>query len=362
MKIHCVVGARPNFMKIAPLMREMLRHPEMRPVLVHTGQHYDPEMSEVFFNDLEIPSPDLHLGVGSGSQASQTGKVMVAFEAVLEQDPADLVLLVGDVNSTLACSVVAAKAGVPVAHVEAGLRSWDRSMPEEINRIVTDALSTYHFTTSRDADENLLREGAEPSRIFFVGNVMIDTLLRFQGKVDRSPIRAQLRLPRDYALLTLHRPSNVDDVAPLKRIFAALEILSRRLPIVFPIHPRTRKMLEEFGVSTQAAGIRTLDPIGYIDFIHLEKNARLVLTDSGGIQEETSVLGVPCLTLRDNTERPVTLREGTNVLVGNDTERILAAAERALDGERRATAVPELWDGRASERIVAHLRRIGLPD
>jgi UDP-N-acetylglucosamine 2-epimerase (non-hydrolysing) len=362
LKIHCVVGARPNFMKIAPLMREMLRHPEMRPVLVHTGQHYDPEMSEVFFNDLEIPTPDLHLGVGSGSQAAQTGKVMVAFEAVLEKDPADLVLLVGDVNSTLACSVVAAKAGVPVAHVEAGLRSFDRGMPEEINRIVTDALSTYHFTTSREADENLLAEGAEPSRVFFVGNVMIDTLLRFLGKAEKSTIRRGLSLPQDYALLTLHRPSNVDEAAPLERIFAALAILSRRLPVVFPIHPRTRKMLEEFGISTEAAGVRTVDPLGYIDFIHLEKHARLVLTDSGGIQEETSVLGVPCLTLRDTTERPVTLREGTNVLVGNDTDRIVAEAERALDGERRAATAPELWDGRASERIVAHLRRIGRLD
>jgi UDP-N-acetylglucosamine 2-epimerase (non-hydrolysing) len=360
MKIHCVVGARPNFMKIAPLMREMLRYPGMRPVLVHTGQHYDPEMSEVFFSDLEIPAPDLHLGVGSGSQASQTGKVMVAFEAVLEKDPADLVLLVGDVNSTLACSVVAAKAGIPVAHVEAGLRSFDRRMPEEINRIVTDSLSTYHFTTSRDAGENLVREGAEPGRIFFVGNVMIDTLLRFMQKAEGSTIRQSLRLRGDYALLTLHRPSNVDEAAPLRRIFAALEILSRRLPVVFPIHPRTRKMLEEFGIST--ASVQTTDPLGYLDFIHLEKHARLVLTDSGGIQEETSVLGVPCLTLRENTERPVTLREGTNVLVGNDTGRIVAEAERALDSRRNHTRAPELWDGRASERIVSRLLEIGRLD
>jgi len=359
LKIICVVGARPNFMKIAPLMREMLRYPEIRPVLVHTGQHYDPEMSDVFFRDLEIPPPDLHLGVGSGTQAEQTGKVMVAFEAVLERGGADLVLVVGDVNSTLACSVVSAKKGIAVAHVEAGLRSFDRSMPEEINRIVTDALSTYHFTTSRDADQNLLREGARQEGIFFVGNVMIDTLLRFSAKAEASPIRRVLGLNGDYALLTLHRPSNVDQAEPLRRIFRALEVVGESVPILFPVHPRTRKMLEEFGVSTTQTGLRMVEPLGYLDFIHLETHARLVLTDSGGIQEETTVLGVPCLTLRENTERPVTLMEGSNVLVGNSTERILQEATRVLQGNDRAKKVPELWDGKASERIVARLRKIG---
>jgi len=346
-------------MKIAPLMREMLRYPEIRPVLVHTGQHYDPEMSDVFFRDLEIPPPDLHLGVGSGTQAEQTGKVMVAFEAVLEKGGADLVLVVGDVNSTLACSVVSAKQGIAVAHVEAGLRSFDRSMPEEINRIVTDALSTYHFTTSRDADLNLLREGARQEGVFFVGNVMIDTLLRFSAKAEASPIRRALGLNGDYALLTLHRPSNVDQAEPLRRIFRALEVVGESVPILFPVHPRTRKMLEEYGVSTTQTGLRMVEPLGYLDFIHLETHARLVLTDSGGIQEETTVLGVPCLTLRANTERPVTLTEGTNVLVGNDTERILEEATRVLHGTNSAKKVPELWDGKASERIVARLRAIG---
>ena len=359
MKILCVVGARPNFMKIAPLMREMLLYPEISPVLVHTGQHYDPEMSDVFFRDLEIPPPNLHLGVGSGSQAEQTGKVMVAFEAVLEKGGADLVLVVGDVNSTLACSVVSAKKGIEVAHVEAGLRSFDRSMPEEINRIVTDALSTYHFTTSRDADQNLLREGARKEGIHFVGNVMIDTLLRFSAKAEASSIRRDLRLNGDYALLTLHRPSNVDQSGPLRRIFKALETVGERLPIIFPVHPRTRKMLEGFGVSAAGPGLKVVEPMGYLDFIHLEKHARLVLTDSGGIQEESTVLGVPCLTLRENTERPVTLTEGTNVLVGNSTQRILEEASRVLDGKSRSRKVPELWDGKASERIVAKLRVIG---
>jgi UDP-N-acetylglucosamine 2-epimerase (non-hydrolysing) len=334
----------------------MLRFPEIRPVLVHTGQHYDPEMSDVFFRDLEIPRPNLHLGVGPGSQAEQTGKIMVAFETVLAREKADLVLVVGDVNSTLACSVVSAKAGVAVAHVEAGLRSFDRSMPEEINRIVTDALSSVHFTTSREADENLLREGARQEGIFFVGNVMIDTLLRFSERAESSDARRQLRLSSDYALLTLHRPSNVDQETPLRRIFAALETLGGRLPVIFPVHPRTRKMLEEFGIAVDPRKVRLVEPMGYLDFIHLEKHARLVLTDSGGIQEETTVLGVPCLTLRENTERPVTLSEGTNVLVGNDTDRILEEAQRVLDGGKESRRVPELWDGKAAERIVKIIR------
>ena len=359
MKILCVVGARPNFMKIAPLLREMAHVPQIRPVLIHTGQHYDQDMSDIFFQDLEIQRPDLHLGVGSGSQAAQTGKIMVAFEAVLEKIGADLVLVVGDVNSTLACSVVSAKAEVPVAHVEAGLRSFDRSMPEEINRIVTDALSTYHFITSRDAEDNLRREGADPEGIHFVGNVMIDTLLRFSEKAEASSIRSSLGLEGDFALLTLHRPSNVDQAVSLRRIFDALEVVGRSLPIVFPVHPRTRKMLAEFGISTEGSGLLLVEPLGYLDFIHLEKRARLVLTDSGGIQEETTVLGVPCLTLRENTERPITLVEGTNILVGNDTDRIVQEATRILKTGGGPRKVPELWDGKASERIVSVLRTIG---
>jgi len=358
MRIFNIVGARPNFMKAAPLLREMRKHPELDAVLVHTGQHYDTDMSDVFFRDLEIPEPDLHLGVGSGSQAVQTGKIMVAFEAILDKDKPDLVLVVGDVNSTLACSVVSAKAGVPVAHVEAGLRSFDRTMPEEINRIVTDALSTYLFTTSPEAEENLRREGVAPEKIHFVGNVMIDTLLRFVEKAETSGVRKTLGLDGGYALLTLHRPSNVDQAEPLRRIFRALETISRRIPIVFPIHPRTAKMLEEFGISSRIEGLRITEPLGYLDFLHLEKHARMVLTDSGGIQEETTVLGVPCLTLRENTERPVTLTEGTNVLVGNDTHRIVEEATRILEGGPISRRVPRFWDGKASERIVSVLRQV----
>jgi UDP-N-acetylglucosamine 2-epimerase (non-hydrolysing) len=345
-------------MKIAPLLLEMQKEKGISSLLVHTGQHYDEEMSDLFFRDLEIRPPDVHLGVGSGTQAVQTAKVMVAFESVLEKAEADLLLVVGDVNSTLACSVVAAKAGVPIGHVEAGLRSFDRSMPEEINRIVTDALSTYHFTTSRDAGDNLLREGAAAERILFVGNVMIDTLLRFAAKAERSRIREHLGIPGDYALMTLHRPSNVDQAASLRRIFEALEKLGKRIPIVFPAHPRTRKMLREHGLSAEIAGLRMIDPLGYLDFIHLETHARFVMTDSGGIQEETTVLGVPCLTLRENTERPVTLSEGTNVLVGNDPNRIIEECERVLGTPRPERRLPEMWDGRASERIVAFLRTL----
>jgi UDP-N-acetylglucosamine 2-epimerase (non-hydrolysing) len=352
MNIACIVGARPNFMKIAPILRAMRPRPELRPTLIHTGQHYDAGMSDVFLRELEIGEPDLHLGVGSGSQAVQTGKVMVAFEAVMERERADLVLVVGDVNSTLACSLVAAKAEIPVAHVEAGLRSFDRSMPEEINRIVTDSLSTWLFTTSPDADENLQREGASPGKIHRVGNVMIDTLMAFAERAEGSPVREQLRLEGEYALLTLHRPSNVDGAGSLRGIFRGLEALARRIPVIFPVHPRTARMLKEFGIATEFPGFRVIEPLGYLDFIHLERHARLVLTDSGGIQEETTVLGVPCLTLRNNTERPITLTQGTNVLVGNDPDRIVAEAMKVVDGEGRPHRVPDLWDGKAAERIA----------
>lgn len=357
-KVMNVVGARPNFMKIAPILKEMRLAPELQPILVHTGQHYDEGMSDVFFRELGIPEPQVHLGVGSGSQAEQTGKVMVAFEAVVQRNRPDLVLVVGDVNSTLACSLVAAKAQIPVAHVEAGLRSFDRTMPEEINRLVTDALATYLFTTSRDADENLKREGVRAEKIHFVGNVMIDTLMASAREAEGSTIRAQLGLGGKYALLTLHRPSNVDDARPLQGIFRGLKRLALRIPVIFPAHPRTSRMLAEFGVSTEFPGMRIVEPLGYLDFIHLEKHARLVLTDSGGIQEETTVLGVPCLTLRFNTERPVTISEGTNVLVGNDPDRIVEEAMRVLEGGGKPRKVPELWDGKAAVRIVEVLLRI----
>jgi UDP-N-acetylglucosamine 2-epimerase (non-hydrolysing) len=357
-KILNVVGARPNFMKIAPVLREMKRYPELNPVLVHTGQHYDAGMSDVFFRDLEISAPDIYLDVGSGTQAVQTGNIMMAFEPIAKEQDPDLVLVVGDVNSTLACSIVSAKLGIPVGHVEAGLRSFDRTMPEEINRVVTDALSEFHFTTSPEAEHNLLREGIAKEKIYFVGNVMIDTLIHLVQKAESSQVRTSLGVNGDYALLTLHRPSNVDEQEPLKRIFKALSIIARRIPILFPIHPRTARMLKQFAISTEVRGLKLIEPLGYLDFIHLEKHARFVLTDSGGIQEETTVLGVPCLTLRNNTERPITISEGTNMLVGNDVERICNEAEGVLNAKGKAGRVPSLWDGKAAERIVSVLRRV----
>jgi UDP-N-acetylglucosamine 2-epimerase (non-hydrolysing) len=357
-KILNIVGARPNFMKIAPLLREMKRHPELNPVLVHTGQHYDAGMSDVFFRDLEISAPDIYLDVGSGTQAVQTGNIMMAFEPIAQEQNPDLVLVVGDVNSTLACSIVSAKLGIPVGHVEAGLRSFDRTMPEEINRVVTDALSEFHFTTSPEAENNLLREGISKEKIYFVGNVMIDTLIHLVQKAESSQVRTSLGVNGDYALLTLHRPSNVDEQEPLKRIFKALSIIARRIPILFPIHPRTARMLKQFEISTEVRGLKLIEPLGYLDFIHLERHARFVLTDSGGIQEETTVLGVPCLTLRNNTERPITIAEGTNVLVGNDVERICNGAEGVLNAKEKTGRVPSLWDGKAAERIVSVLRRV----
>jgi UDP-N-acetylglucosamine 2-epimerase (non-hydrolysing) len=356
-----VVGARPNLMKIAPIIREMRARPEIRHRLVHTGQHYDAKMSQVFFEELEIPAPDSYLGVGSGSHAEQTARVMVAFEQVLLEEQPDVVVVVGDVNSTLACAITAAKLWIPVAHVEAGLRSFDRRMPEEINRIVTDALSTYCFTTSRDANENLLREGVGAERIFFTGNVMIDTLYRHRAKATLLNTAGDYGLqPGEFALVTLHRPSNVDDLSTLRAIVDALLMVSEMLPVVFPVHPRTRRRLQEFGLLDRLAccqGVRLIEPLGYLAFVDLMHNARVVLTDSGGIQEETTILGVPCLTLRENTERPVTITEGTNELVGSSTEAILAATQRNLKSHTHAHRVPELWDGHAAERIVEVLVR-----
>jgi UDP-N-acetylglucosamine 2-epimerase (non-hydrolysing) len=353
-------------MKIAPLLREFRKRPDLfHARLVHTGQHYDELMSDVFFEELEIPPPAVHLGVGSASHAVQTARIMEAFERVLARDRPDWVVVVGDVNSTLACAVVASKMAppVPVAHVEAGLRSGDRTMPEEINRIVTDALSDLLFTTSPDADRNLLSEGVERRKIRRVGNVMIDTLRRFVRRSDGSDVMRRLKIAPPFALLTLHRPSNVDDPGALRRIFAALRTLGRQIPIVFPVHPRTLARMEEMGVRLGAPprrrpGLRMVGPLGYLDFLHLQKRAALVLTDSGGIQEETSILGVPCLTLRDNTERPITIARGTNRLVGSDTRRIVAAARRVLrrPPPRRRS---RLWDGRAAARIAAVFSRFG---
>ena len=361
LKIVNVVGGRPNFVKIAPILEAMAEVPAIVPSLVHTGQHYDQEMSRVFFEDLKIPEPDFFLGVGSGTHAQQTARVMLEFEKVLEQERPDLIVVVGDVNSTLACALVAAKLLIPVAHVESGLRSFDRTMPEEINRILTDHLSDYLFTPSEDANENLLREGIAAVNIHLAGNVMIDTLKRYEGVARAKRAAETLGLsPRGYAVLTLHRPSNVDDPKTFAGLLDGLEGILPRLPIVFPVHPRSRRRLLEFGLDARIGSLRNLqlcDPVGYLTFLSLMLDSRFVMTDSGGIQEETTALGIPCLTLRENTERPVTVRMGTNVVVGTRPERIVAEVRRILEEDRGNGETPPLWDGHTAPRIVEVLRR-----
>jgi UDP-N-acetylglucosamine 2-epimerase (non-hydrolysing) len=356
MRIVNIVGARPNFMKMAPLMEEYARHPEdFAPVLVHTGQHYDDNMSKLFFEELHLPKPDVYLGVGSGSHAEQTARVMIELEKLLVADRPDLVMVVGDVNSTLAAALVAAKLCIPLAHVEAGLRSFDRTMPEEINRVVTDTLSDYCFTTCADANENLLREGIAREKIFFVGNVMIDTLLKLRDESLKSGIRKELRLDSEYGYVTLHRASNVDSKEVLSGILSALESIQKRLPLAFPVHPRTCARLKEFGFWDRVnrwPNIRIVGPLGYLDSLCLMAGAKLVLSDSGGIQEETTVLGVPCLTLRNNTDRPVTVTEGTSTLVGTAQEKITAEALKIIQGDRKNGRVPKYWDGKAASRIA----------
>jgi UDP-N-acetylglucosamine 2-epimerase (non-hydrolysing) len=354
MKAAVVVGARPNFMKAAPLIREFRARGAITPLLVHTGQHYDDNMSRVFFEDLELPAPDVYLGVGSGTHAEQTGRVMIEFERIVLAERPDLIIVVGDVNSTLACSLVGAKLLVPVAHVEAGLRSFDLTMPEEINRMVTDVLSAFCFTTSPEAEENLVREGVGRERIFFVGNIMIDSLLGYLDRAERSDSLERLSLGAGgYVLVTLHRPSNVDHASTFAGIFGALARVAASLPVVFPVHPRTRKMIESaIPPSGPPRGLLLIDPVGYLDFLKMMRHARIVITDSGGIQEETTVLGVPCLTVRENTERPVTISMGTNTLVGTSGERIVAEAGRILAGGDRSHRVPPLWDGKTAGRIA----------
>jgi len=357
MKILNVVGARPNFMKVAPIAAAIARRPaELSQLLVHTGQHYDETMSASFFRELGIPAPDVNLEVGSGTHAEQTARVMLAFEPVLIRERPDWVVVVGDVNSTLACALVAAKLCVRVAHVEAGLRSFDWTMPEEINRVLTDRMASLLFTPSEDGDANLRREGIDPDKIVRVGNVMIDTLMRRLEDSGRSRVLDDLDLrPGGFAALTMHRPSNVDDPAALGGILSALGDVAQELPIIFPAHPRTRARMREFGIAAPP-NVRLLEPMGYVDFLRLWSNARLVLTDSGGLQEETTALGVPCLTLRENTERPITVEQGTNQIVGSDPERIKNAVRSILRCEQtRGARVPELWDGRAAERIVEAL-------
>jgi UDP-N-acetylglucosamine 2-epimerase (non-hydrolysing) len=356
LRIVNVVGARPNFIKIAPISRELKRRRDrISSLLVHTGQHYDEAMSEAFFRELDIPPPDINLEVGSSSHAEQTARIMIAFERVLLEHPADWVVVVGDVNSTMAATLVAAKLGTRVAHVEAGLRSRDRSMPEEINRIVTDALADLLLTPSRDAGANLRAEGIAEEKIRFVGNIMIDTLRHSLERAKSSGVLDRLGLRKgEFCAVTLHRPSNVDDRQVLSGILDALVSIGTRCPVVFPVHPRTRARLEEFGLAASIDPDRLLllEPMGYLDFLQLYSNSRLVLTDSGGIQEETTALGIPCLTLRQNTERPITVSEGTNRVVGNNPAIIEREAAAALDGAGRAAKVPELWDGRTAMRII----------
>ncbi len=359
--VHLVAGARPNFMKITPLYKALSAEPEhFCPQIVHTGQHYDLNMSETFFREFQLPKPDLYLGVGSGSHAQQTAKVMTAYEEICLSRPPQLTVVVGDVNSTMACAITAKKLNLPVAHLEAGLRSRDRTMPEEINRVITDTIADILWTPSPDADDNLRHEGIPDSRIRRVGNIMIDTLRMNEPVIQCRRKYLEFGLaPKGYGVLTLHRPSNVDRKEPLESIVHAVRTCSERLPIVFLIHPRTRNRLEEFGLwddLERCSNIHRAEPQGYVDFLSLVANSAFVVTDSGGIQEETTVLNIPCLTLRENTERPITIQQGTNELIRPDA--LLECLSRILDGKWKQGTPPDLWDGEASERIVQHLKEI----
>lgn len=360
-RVMSIVGARPNFMKVAPIVAELQAAGHFESTLVHTGQHYDGKLSQVFFDELGLPKPDINLNVGSGSHAQQTAAIMAAFEPVLLERRPDVLIVVGDVNSTLACALVASKLGVPVAHVEAGLRSFDRSMPEEINRVLTDQISDVLFTSEPDGEVNLRREGVDPARIRFVGNVMIDTLLAHRERARERDVPRRFGLASGgYGLLTLHRPSNVDDPDTFDRIIETIGQISAELPIIFPVHPRTRPTISRSARAdqlVQANRLRLVDPLGYIEFLGLMEGSRVVLTDSGGVQEETTILGVPCLTLRVNTERPATISHGTNTIVGTDPDRIMQAW-RHVGSAAPSRGVPPLWDGRAAARIVDALRAI----
>ena len=365
MRILTVVGARPNFVKVAPLLDEMRRHPAMEAILVHTGQHYDYEMSKVFFEDLQIPAPHLNLEVGSGTAVRQTAEIMLRLERVMEDAEPDVVVVVGDVNSTLSAALTAAKMGLPLAHVEAGLRSFDRTMPEEVNRILTDALADFLFCTEPSGVENLLNEGRPAERIYLVGNVMIDALQQFLPRAKRLPIELPARgepggdLTGSYGLVTLHRPSTVDNLETFGEIWAALEEVAKKIPLIFPVHPRTQNRIGEGGICRTlpdgSNGICAIPPMSYLKFLRLQSEATLMITDSGGVQEETTALGIPCLTVRESTERPITLSEGTNRLVGLNGGRLVEEVRKVLRGEGKKGRVPKLWDGHASARIVRTL-------
>ena len=357
-KIISVVGARPNFMKIAPIYRELLNYKNnITHLIVHTGQHYDEKMSKIFFDDLELPKPDIYLGVGSGSHSVQTAKIMIEFERIIQEENPNLIIVVGDVNSTLACSIVAAKILIPLAHVEAGLRSFDNTMPEEINRKVTDILSDLLFVTEKSGLENLKKEGISSSKVHFVGNVMIDSLNYYLEKSKNSILMNELNIqPQKYILVTLHRPSNVDQKENLEKILSIFEGFNQKLPIIFPIHPRTQKNIISFGLEERfrkLSNVKIIDPIGYLDFINLMNNSTLILTDSGGIQEETTYLGVPCITMRENTERPITVEIGTNYLVGLNVEKVIEVGNKIISGNIKDHKIPDLWDGKTSNRIVS---------
>jgi len=356
-KIICVCGARPNFMKVAPLMKAFNESGKFHTLLVHTGQHYDEKMSKLFFEELEIPKPDVNLEVGSGSHAVQTAEIMKRFEPVVLEFKPDYVLVVGDVNSTIACGLVAVKLGVKLIHVEAGLRSFDKTMPEEINRLLTDSISDLLFVTEQSGVDNLRNEGVNPDKVHFVGNVMIDTLLLNKGKAGKSDILERLKLEKKkYAVITLHRPSNVDDIANLEKIISAFEVIGQDLKLVFPIHPRTRKNIEGTDLGKRVEVMENLillDPVGCLDFLKLMSDSALVITDSGGIQEETTILQIPCMTLRENTERPITLTEGTNRLVHIDTDDILRNYNEIKSANFKAEGkIPKFWDGKVAERII----------
>ena len=368
MRIMSIVGARPNMMKIAPLMTELRRHREFEALLVHTGQHYDYSMSQVFFDQLGLPQPDYNLGVGSGKHHAQTAEIMRKFGELIEQDRPDMVVVAGDVNSTVACALVAAKERIPVAHVEAGLRSFDRSMPEEINRVLTDNLADLLFTTEESAHVHLANEGIASDKVFFVGNLMIDSLLGAMEKSQASLLRAELALnAQEYAVFTLHRPANVDDKAQLEQTLAAVARLAQRIPVIFPAHPRTARNIEAAGlrtVRTWSGGAITepalwmMPPASYLDFLDLMKHGAMVITDSGGVQEETTFLGVPCLTYRNTTERPVTVSMGTNQVVGCDPRHLLDCALDVLENGGQRGSVPPLWDGQTAPRIVQVLKQV----
>ena len=356
MDILHVVGARPNFMKAAPVIAALEEYDDVSQALIHTGQHYDANMSRVFFDQLGLPQPDINLEVGSGSHAQQTSQIMARFELVVLDHKPDLVLVYGDVNSTVAAALVCTKMRIPVGHVEAGLRSFDRTMPEEINRLLTDQIADLLFTPSADGNQNLAREGVPPEKVHLVGNVMIDTLVRL---LPRAEVPAHITLPDRYVLVTLHRPSNVDDPAMLRRIMETLRSIGRDLPVIFPIHPRTRQRIAqaEFGLNVASQdGLRLFEPVGYLQFLALQRRATVVITDSGGIQEETTYLGVPCLTVRQNTERPITVTTGTNILVGQDMGHLQTEVAHILEGNAKQGQIPPLWDGQAAERIANIIR------